>query len=130
MPPTNRMRVPALAWLVAVASLALSGCGSQTPEGAAPVPAASQPAAPPAASAAEPRRYVMTGKVVAVNKEGKMLTVDHADIPGFMSAMTMPYAVKDAALLEKLAPGDQITAKVVSAGGDYWLEEVVTAPAK
>ena len=112
----------------AAASLALTGCGSQTEESRPAAPAAAQTAAPAPAAASEPQRYDMIGKVVAVDKEGKTLTVDHGDIPGFMMAMTMPYPVKDAALLDKVAAGDQITAKVVSAGGEYWLENVVAAP--
>ena len=72
--------------------------------------------------------------MVAVDKAGKRVTVDAGDIPGFMSAMTMPYAVKDEHLLDKLSAGDQITAKVVSSGGDIWLENIAAvkpdAPAK
>ena len=62
---------------------------------------------------------------MAVDKAGKTLTVDHENIPGFMGAMTMPYAVKDGALLEHLSPGDLVTAKVVSTGTETWLENVV-----
>lgn len=45
--------------------------------------------------------------------ETNEVLVKHDDIPGFMPAMTMPYAVKDAALLEGRAPGDLITATLV-----------------
>jgi protein SCO1/2 len=51
--------------------------------------------------------------------------IDGDDIPGFMAAMTMPYPVKDSSLLDKLKPGDQITADVVVHGDDSWLENVV-----
>ena len=66
---------------------------------------------------------------MALDQSAKTLTVDHEAIPGFMSAMTMVYPVKDAHLLDGIAPGDQITAKVISSGGKYWLEDIVVATA-
>ena len=126
--------VTAGAVLVAAAAatslcLALSACSSQ-PENSqktadqTAVPAAAPAAAPEATPA--PPRYDLKGTVVSVDKAGKRLTVDHGDIPGFMSAMTMPYDVKDAASLETLSPGDEIVAKVSAAGG-YHLEEIVVS---
>jgi protein SCO1 len=75
-------------------------------------------------SPSQPARYDLKGKVIAVDKAGKRLTVDHEAIPGFMGAMTMAYPVKDDHLLDNLAAGDQVTAKVVANGADYWLEEI------
>src|SRR5690348_1972586 len=56
------------------------------------------------------RRYHLRGKVVQVDKAQQHLVIDHEEIPGFMGAMTMPYPVADAATLERVSPGDQITA--------------------
>lgn len=76
------------------------------------------------------KRYHLTGRVIAIDKANKSLTVDGDEIPGFMSAMQMPYDVKDASLLDKLAPGDKITADIVVSGEDSWLENIkVTGPA-
>ena len=72
-----------------------------------------------------PRRYALKGRVISIDKAEKQVTVDHGDIPGFMGAMTMPYPVKDAALLDPLAPGDEITAEVVAADSQVWLENIV-----
>jgi len=85
------------------------------------------PAATPAASAPAIQKYDMKGKVLPIDKPGKMMTIDHEAIPNFMGAMAMPYHVKDEHALETVAPGDQITAKVVSSGSGYWLEDVVVA---
>ena len=63
--------------------------------------------------APEARTYQLSGQVLAVRSETKEILVKHEDIPGFMPAMTMPYAVKDARLLEGRAPGDLITATLV-----------------
>ncbi len=68
----------------------------------------------------------MQGKVVGKSAATSELTIDHGDIPGFMSAMTMPYVVKDPAALRDVQPGDKITATVVvpGDGGNYFLEDV------
>jgi hypothetical protein len=38
--------------------------------------------------------------------------------------MTTAYPARGAHILEALTPGDQLTAKVVSSGGSYWLEDI------
>jgi protein SCO1/2 len=70
------------------------------------------------------KRYHLTGKVVSVDKRAHMLIVDGQDIPGFMPAMTMPYQVKPESELDKLSPGDVITADVVVSGENAWLENI------
>jgi len=72
------------------------------------------------------KRYQLRGQVMDKNVATNQITVDHEDIPGFMSAMTMPYKVEDPAVVEEVEPGDKIAAEVVVAknGNDYWLEDV------
>ena len=104
--------------VIVAVGLSLFGVGCRAPAGR------QDAVAPPAT------RYELKGRVISIDKSAKQVTVDHEDIPGFMGAMTMPYAVKDERALERLVPNDQVTAKVVSSGGSYWLEEiVVTKPA-
>ena len=83
---------------------------------------ASQPtvAAPPAA-----KRYHLKGKVVSVDKQSKMLNVDGDAIPDFMEAMTMPYEVRPESAMDKLKPGDVISADVVLQDEKSWLENIV-----
>ncbi|MGH9681796.1 MAG: copper-binding protein, partial [Candidatus Acidiferrales bacterium] len=94
-------------------SISSSGCGSSNP--------------PPQTAQQEqgPKRYKLTGRVVAVDKPKLELTVDGDDIPGFMSPMTMPYSVKNAGQLDPLSPEDQIKADVVVNGNDVYLENIV-----
>jgi Cu/Ag efflux protein CusF len=73
------------------------------------------------------RRYHLKGKVVSVDKQSKMLNVDGEAIPDFMAAMTMPYEVKPESELDKLKPGDVITADVVMQGEKAWLENITVA---
>jgi Cu/Ag efflux protein CusF len=116
--------------LLAAGLLCATACSSEPAK--SETPPASQSASPPAMqaqpSASQPVRYNLEGKVVAIDKPAKKLTVDGGDIPGFMSAMTMPYAVKDEHLLDNLKPGDPITASIVSTGSEFWLENIVVKP--
>jgi protein SCO1/2 len=97
-------------------------CGGSEPakttETSAPPPSASSEAKP------GEKRYDLKGKVISIDKPAKKVTIDHENIEGFMMAMTMPYSVKDETELDKIAPGDAVTAKVVSSGSDYWLEDL------
>ena len=66
------------------------------------------------------RTYQLTGQVLAVKPESRQILVKHDDIHGFMPAMTMPYDVRDASILEGRAPGDLITATLkVASDGAY-----------
>jgi protein SCO1/2 len=77
-------------------------------------------------SAPAGKRYHLTGKVLSVAKEEGSANVDADEIPGFMSAMAMPYPIPDEKALAGLTPGDQITADVVITGdGKYHLENIV-----
>jgi protein SCO1 len=65
------------------------------------------------ASQAGTKHYHLKGKVVSIDTRAKMLNVDSESIPGFMDAMIMPYKVKPESELEKLYPGDAITADLL-----------------
>ncbi len=56
------------------------------------------------------RTYQLTGQILVVKHDTNEVLVKHDDIPGFMPAMTMPYTVKDAAIIRERAAGDLITA--------------------
>jgi Cu/Ag efflux protein CusF len=108
--------VSALVLAHACFALALAGCGSS------PKPPAAQP------QAQSPQRFSLNGRVVSVDKAKQQVVVDAAEIPGFMMAMTMGYAVKNPNQLEPLSPDEQITADVVVNGSDVYLENIKAAP--
>jgi len=114
-------------YLIGVLSVVLTACSS-TPKESPPPQTTSTSTSTQQAQPSQ--RYDLTGKVVAVDKSRKTLTVDHEAIPGFMGAMTMAYPVKDEQQLDRLSPGDQITAKVVSTTGGFWLEDIFRAAPK
>jgi protein SCO1/2 len=71
--------------------------------------------------APESRQYPVKGQILSIDRQKQEVLVNHEDIPGFMSAMTMPYKVKDAALLEGKEPGDLFTATLVVEPVDAYL---------
>ncbi len=71
------------------------------------------------------RRYRLEGTVVSIDKAQQRLVVDHKEIAGFMGAMTMPYPIADPADLDRLSPGDQITADVVVTPERIQLKNIV-----
>jgi protein SCO1 len=79
------------------------------------------------------KRYPFKGKVVSVDKAKKTATIDHEEIPGFMSAMTMSFPIHEDWVWNELTPGSEIQAELVvdnKAKDSYWLEKVgiVSAP--
>ena len=71
------------------------------------------------------KHYRLKGKVVSIDKQGKILNIDNEAIPGFMDAMTMPYKVKPESELDQLHPGDAIAADLLVQDEGAWLENVV-----
>lgn len=78
------------------------------------------------------RHYRLEGMVLATSAATSEITIQHGDIPGFMPAMTMVYKVKNPADVQKLKPGDEITADVLvpSDSDNYLLDEVVITSEK
>jgi protein SCO1 len=78
--------MPRLVSLIALLALVAAGC-DRTPA---------------------PKRYPISGQVLAVSADSLALTIKHGDIPGFMPAMTMTYGVASKALMEGRTPGELI----------------------
>jgi protein SCO1 len=66
-----------------------------------------------AASCSNAKTYEMRGQILAVNRDKMEILVKHEEIPGFMAAMTMPWKVQEANMLDTLGPGDLITSEIV-----------------
>ncbi len=71
------------------------------------------------------QRFDLKGKVVSVDRELKRVTIAHEEIPGYMAAMTMPFALKEEWAYGVLGPGDQIKAMLVVDADRSWLEDIV-----
>lgn len=76
----------------------------------------------------EAQRYEFKGKIIEISDpEKKIAKIQHEEIKGFMSAMTMKFPIKDDANFAKLTVGESITATLVYNPADNrsWLENLV-----
>src|SRR5262245_19780905 len=81
-------------WVPVAAALVMASCGR---------------------SEAPAREYQLQGQILAVRPERSEVVIKHGDIKGFMPGMTMPFKVKDGALLQGKEAGDLVTATLVVA---------------
>jgi protein SCO1/2 len=77
-----------------------------------------------ACTKSDERTFPLQGQVLSLEPARKQLTVKHEEIKGFMPAMTMPYEVRDAKLLDGLAPGDLINATLVVVSNGAYLSAI------
>lgn len=70
------------------------------------------------------RAYALQGQVLSVQPDHQRATIKHEEIKGLMPAMTMPYRMKDAKLLDGIAPGDLINGRLVIGPNDAYLTAV------
>jgi len=54
------------------------------------------------------QRYPIEGKVIAVDRPKKEITLQHKDIPGYMKGMTMPFRVQDDWVFNVAHAGDEL----------------------
>jgi protein SCO1/2 len=86
---------------------------------------------PACGTRSDQRTYRLQGQVLAVEPASNTANIKHEDIPGLMPAMTMPYEVRDARLLEGIVPGDLINATLVIESNRAYLstlQKVGSAP--
>lgn len=72
----------------------------------------------------EPKRYEVRGIVRVIGFADRELTVEHEEIPGYMPAMTMPFAVKEMSQVEALETGDAIGFQLVVTDKESWITGV------
>jgi protein SCO1/2 len=77
-----------------------------------------------AAACGRGQEYELRGQILAIDTARSEITIKHEDIKGFMPGMTMPFKVRDAALLEGRAPGDLIRATLVVEDAQGYLKAI------
>jgi protein SCO1/2 len=70
------------------------------------------------------QRFQVRGEVRSVDFEAKSLRIKHEEIPHYMAAMTMPFDVRDPALLRGLKAGDEIGFELVVTKDDSWIANI------
>jgi Cu/Ag efflux protein CusF len=73
-------------------------------------------------ASSEKKAHSFHGKVESIDRNTRSLIVNGDKVEGWMDAMTMTYKVDNPSILDKVRPGDQITATVYD--GDYSLHKV------
>ena len=79
------------------------------------------------------KHYQLTGRVVSLDSQDRVATIDAAAVPNWMEAMTMQYPVKNSSDFDHLKVGESIKATInVRGPGDYDLSDIQAqnAPAK
>jgi protein SCO1/2 len=70
------------------------------------------------------KTYAVQGQVLEVSPDHQQATVKSEEIQGFMAAMTMPYKMKDAQVLNGIAPGDLISGTLVVASDGAYISTI------
>jgi protein SCO1/2 len=65
--------------------------------------------------------FLLRGEVVDVDSARLRVTIAHEEIPDFMAEMTMPFKVKDPALLRSVTPGDSVVGTLAVSRTESWL---------
>ena len=108
-----------LAAILALASFAaLVGCNS-TPESDTSSDTSTADSTPGT------QIFQASGVVKGVNKDAGEVAIAHQEIPGLMSAMTMDFKVKDPAMLESVAPGDNVDFELERNGSDLTVNKII-----
>jgi protein SCO1/2 len=83
-----------------------------------------RPAAPETPADPAAKKYDARGIVQQITADRHQATIKHEAIPGYMMAMTMDFAVQNTNELKGIAPGDEITFKLVVNEKDSWIENL------
>lgn len=98
---------------VLLLALALAACSSE------PVKPVSEPGE---------KLYAVRGKILSRNGADNTVHMDHEEIPGFMAAMRMDYAVRGAEVGELPPDGARIEATLHVTQRAYWITDIKAIP--
>src|SRR5438034_6701454 len=68
--------------------------------------------------------FEVKGQIRGIETDENTIHIAHEDIPGFMPAMTMPFTMRDPALLRGLAAGDAVKFQLVVTRDDSWITRI------
>jgi Cu/Ag efflux protein CusF len=110
--------------IAAFVALPLLGCGDRHHEHT--VTTSPPPAATNAETITPPdtKSYLVRGVVKKIEPDRNRIVIDHEEIPDYMAAMTMPFRVSDAKVLEGVQPGDTVWFWLWTTEDDLWIEQI------
>ena len=78
----------------------------------------------PGWSSAGTTNYYVRGVVRGVNQDQRQIIIAHEEVSNFMEAMTMPFNVKDAAILTNVAIGEKIAFQLHVTETESWVDHI------
>lgn len=72
----------------------------------------------------EPRVFQVKGVVEKLEADGRTVVIQHEAISNYMSAMTMPFEVKDTRELIGLSPGDVVAFRMMVTDKEGWIDQI------
>ena len=78
----------------------------------------------PTALPAGAKTFEVRGQIRSLDASNKTVRITHEEIPDYMPAMTMPFPVKDVALLNGLAVGDSVQFQLAVTDDDSWIARI------
>jgi len=109
-------RQAAAAFLLLLLTFSLIFCGG-----------AAEPEADETAEEAQPatvEKYAIKGRIVSLHEAEKTAVIEHEEIVGWMSAMTMGFPIRDDADWRKLKVGSQIEGAVFASDDGFYVGEI------
>jgi protein SCO1 len=84
----------------------------------------------PAKPITEPgeKLYIVRGVILSRRTSDNTVNMDHEEIPGFMTAMKMDYAVRGAEVGQLPADGKRVEARLHVTERAYWITDVKQIP--
>jgi protein SCO1/2 len=75
-------------------------------------------------TSSEIRRFHVRGEVRGVDVQAKSIRIRHEEIPDYMPAMIMPFAVREVSLLKGLSAGDEVGFELAVTKDDAWITHI------
>jgi len=110
--------------LIISALLLGSAIACQSPDADSATAQDTPPPPPVEERSAADTTYQARGVVRSVTPSGSYLRIQHGDIPGFMDAMTMAFAVADSISVDDVARGDSIAFAFVAGTAGVTIQSV------
>jgi protein SCO1/2 len=74
------------------------------------------------------KTFFVHGTIRNVDVVNRVLRIAHEEIPNYMSAMTMPFSVKDPGVMKDLNPGDSVQFELTVTDDDSWVSHIEKLP--
>jgi Cu/Ag efflux protein CusF len=70
------------------------------------------------------REYDVRGIIRSISADRTTLEIEHEAIADFMPAMTMPFSVKEPAIVQDLNVGDAVAFRMRASTAEMWIESI------